>query len=657
VELPTYPFERKRHWIERAAQPAGARIAAGARHAISKNGDMAAWFSTPSWKSTVSPLYAAAAPDVPSTWLVFADGSGLSAAVLAAIRARGASAIAVSAGKAFAASAPDAFTIDPASPPDFARLWTSVSVNGKTPQGVVHLWGASAAAAGDDGDDVGARARDLAFYSVLHFVQALGVSAAAPVRLAIVTAGAERVTGSERLRPLRAAVRGLARVVPQELDRVVTATIDVDAGDEDGVADHLVAEVAAGLPDVAVAYRGGTRWIQSYEPLPIAAPARERLPIREGGVYLITGGLGRVGLDFAEHLAALGAKHVYLTRRSEFPARGDWNAWLESHDANDATSRAIAALRRIEAAGAAATVLSADAADDGQMREAIAAIDRTHGVLHGVIHAAGILSGGALGPLSGFDRAACERQFAAKMDGVLLLDRLLAGRQLDFRLLMSSLSAVLGGVGYGIYASGNAFLDAFAASRARGAAGRWLSVNWDGWRHGTDTGAPVSTAERFSMTSGEGVEALDRVLSAAGVTQIVVSTGDVRARMAEWLSRGAPAAPARQADQTVDDRPELDEAYVAPRNDIEESIARIWSDLFGIARIGVHDNFFALGGHSLLATRLASRVRQEFQVSLGLDALFAAPTVAGLGEAVMEKMLSEVDGDALDPLLNDLKGV
>jgi NAD(P)-dependent dehydrogenase (short-subunit alcohol dehydrogenase family) len=526
------------------------------------------------------------------------------------------------------------------------------------PQGIVHLWGVSAAA---DRDDIGAAARDRAFYSVLHLVQALGTGAGTPVRLAIVTSGAERVTGGETRRPLHAAIRGLARVVPQEFDHVVTATIDVEANapEDDGIADHLVAEVAGGLLDVAVAYRGGTRWIQSYEPLPIAAPARERLPIREGGVYLITGGLGRVGLDFAEHLTVLGGAHVYLTRRTEFPARETWDAWIESHDATDATSRAIAAIRRIEAQGGGVTVLAADAADEAQMRRVVETIDGAHGAgaLHGVIHAAGILSGGALGPLSAFDRQACERQFTAKMDGVLLLDRLLAGRALDFRLLMSSLSAVLGGVGYGIYASGNAFLDAFAASRARGAAGRWLSVNWDGWRHGDDTGAPVSAAERFSMTSGEGVEALDRVLSMAGVTQIVVSTGDVRARMAEWLSRGAPAAPQRQTDATVDDRPELDEAYVAPRNDIEETIAGIWSDLFGIARIGVHDNFFALGGHSLLATRLASRVRQEFQVSLGLDALFAAPTVAGLGEAVMEQMLSEVDGDALDPLMKDLRGV
>jgi hypothetical protein len=137
----------------------------------------------------------------------------------------------------------------------------------------------------------------------------------------------------------------------------------------------------------------------------------------------------------------------------------------------------------------------------------------------------------------------------------------------------------------------------------------------------------------------------------------VVSTGDLRARLAEWLSRGVPASPAGPADPSVDDRPELDEAYVAPRNDIEETIAGIWTSLFGISRIGVHDNFFALGGHSLLATRLASRVRQAFQVSLGLDALFAAPTVAGLADAVMEQMLSEVDGDALDPLMKDLRGV
>ena len=656
VELPTYPFERKRHWIERSAQAAGARAAAGgSRHGINKSADMAAWFSTPSWKSTVSPLHHPT-PAALSTWLVFADETDLSAAVIASLRARGATPIVATAGTAFEAGTDDRFTIDPASAKDVEKLWQTLTAGGRIPQGIVHLWGASAAA---DRDDIGACARDRAFYSVLHLAQALGAGAASPVRLAVVTSGAERVTGAERLRPLHAAVRGLARVIPQEFEHVVTATIDVeaDAPAEDAIAEHLIAEVEQGLADAAVAYRGGTRWTQSYDPMPIAAPARERLPIRQGGVYLITGGLGRVGLDFAEHFAAVGKAHVFLTRRSAFPQRESWDAWVESHDAQDATSRVIAALRRIEVHGGAATVLSADASDEAQMRGVIETIERTHGALNGVIHAAGILSGGALGPLSAFDRAACERQFAAKMDGLQLLDRLLDGRRLDFRLLMSSLSAVMGGIGYGIYASGNAFLDAFAASRARGSADRWLAVNWDGWRHGDDTGAALSAAERFSMTSAEGVEALDRVLSLRGVTQVVVSTGDLRARLAEWLSRGTPAAADRTAVQAVDDRPELDEAYVAARNDIEETIAGIWSDLFGIARIGVHDNFFALGGHSLLATRLASRVRQAFQVSLGLDALFAAPTVAGLAEAVMEKMLDEVDGDALDPLMKDLRGV
>ena len=86
------------------------------------------------------------------------------------------------------------FTLDPASAKDVEKLWQTLTAGGRIPQGIVHLWGASAAA---DRDDIGACARDRAFYSVLHLAQALGAGAASPVRLAVVTSGAERVTAVE----------------------------------------------------------------------------------------------------------------------------------------------------------------------------------------------------------------------------------------------------------------------------------------------------------------------------------------------------------------------------------------------------------------------------------------------------------------------------
>ena len=91
----------------------------------------------------------------------------------------------------------------------------------------------------------------------------------------------------------------------------------------------------------------------------------------------------------------------------------------------------------------------------------------------------------------------------------------------------------------------------------------------------------------------------------------------------------------RRALPTPDDRrPELEQVFVACRTPTEELLAAIWSQVLGIERVGIYDNFFQLGGHSLLATQVVSRIREAFQVEMPLRRLFEAPTVAGLAESV-----------------------
>ena len=81
-------------------------------------------------------------------------------------------------------------------------------------------------------------------------------------------------------------------------------------------------------------------------------------------------------------------------------------------------------------------------------------------------------------------------------------------------------------------------------------------------------------------------------------------------------------------------RPDLAEAYLAPRNRTEELLAKIWAEVLKLERIGIHDNFFELGGHSLLATQVASRIREVLRIELPLRAMFETPTVAGLSNHI-----------------------
>jgi amino acid adenylation domain-containing protein len=142
-------------------------------------------------------------------------------------------------------------------------------------------------------------------------------------------------------------------------------------------------------------------------------------------------------------------------------------------------------------------------------------------------------------------------------------------------------------------------------------------------------------------------------------TDEVLATTDLRAflrrRLPEHLVPGTmvelpglPMTPNGKLDRAAlpdpdGARPELGDAFVAPRTPTEEAIARIWVQVLGVEQVGVRDDFFDLGGHSLLATRVVARLRSAFGVALGLAAIFDHPTVAALGEAIEPLLLEEIE--------------
>jgi hypothetical protein len=155
------------------------------------------------------------------------------------------------------------------------------------------------------------------------------------------------------------------------------------------------------------------------------------------------------------------------------------------------------------------------------------------------------------------------------------------------------------------------------------------------------------------MRPEEGVEALTRILDAGLDGTVVVSTGDLGARLDRWLSleRAPPQAPVVERFA----RPDLHNEFVPPRDEVESAVAELWGELFGLERVGVFDDFFALGGNSLVATQLVSRLRRSFHVELGLRALFADPTVAGLAKVVREAEAAQEQARALAVILDEIE--
>jgi acyl transferase domain-containing protein len=654
VELPTYPFERRRYWVSprRAEEAAGG---AAARPAAGKRADMSEWFYVPAWKPSAraAKFDPAALRARQGTWLIFLDERGLGARLAARLEAEGQTVATVAAGRGFARGAAGAaFTIDPASAADYVALLAELASPDRRPEQILHLWGVSCAVPVLSVAEACERAQERGFYSLLFLAQALGdLAGGAPVNVTVVNDELHELTGSESIQPAKATVLGPCRVIPQEYACVTCRNVDVQfsaAWTCERLAEQLLAEALSTAPEPLVAYRGRRRWAQSFETVRLE-PAVGIAPLREGGVYLIAGGTGGIGLELALHLARAARAKLVLTARTPMPERADWERWLAARGEADPVSRKIRKVRELEALGAEVLIAAADVADLDGIREVVAQARARFGRIDGVVHAAGVAEGGMI-QLKQPENAA--RVLSAKLRGALVLEEAVGRERLDFFVLCSSMNSVLGGFGEVDYCAANAFLDAFAHYYSSRHDVPAVSINWDVWGEvglAVNYAPPAGLANRLGerlkrgILNAEGAEAFDRILS-TGLPQVIVSTQDLRAVIEQnnvaAAANGSAAAGATRATHT---RPSVSAAYVAPEGELEQTVAAVWQELLGIEQVGANDNFFELGGHSLLGTLLLTRLRARFQVELPLRVIFEAPTVAELCVYVEDALLSELE--------------
>jgi acyl transferase domain-containing protein len=633
VPLPTYPFERQRYWIDPGA---GTRALAADAAPAGKQRDIASWFYQPAWRSSLPRAASEEALAQRRGWLILTDTCGVAEGLAQRLEQAGHEVVRAAAGAGFAGGG-RRYTLDPERPEDYTRLLRELEGQGLRPDSVVHAWSLGETQAGDAGPEQFRQAQRLGYYSLLFLGQALvGVWPDRPLRLEVISNNIHRVDEHERTLPEKATMLGPCKVIPQEHQSIACRCIDIRIGRTAGagLTEQLLSELTSPSADMVVAYRGSRRWAQTFAPLPLAQDSLALRPLRQDGVYLITGGLGGVGLLLAEHLARSVRARLVLVGRTPLPERAAWDAWLAEHAEDDRISGQIRQLRGLESLGVEVLTLAADVADAQQMRAVLEQIDRRFGRLDGVLHAAGVTSGPSLyRPLTEIGPAESDTQFQPKVYGTYALAQALEGRALDFVLLFSSNAAVLGGLGYLTYAAANLFLDAFAAAHSQATGTTWASATWDAWPGETKRYQGFQTSmDQYTMTAAEAAEAFERIVTRAIDGHVVVATGDLPYRLGLWIHRtAAPSAPQGAGHQRASAR----SAYVAPGNEVEQAVAEIWQRLLGIEQVGAHDNFFDLGGHSLLATRLIAQMRDRFQMDIQLGQFFESPTVAGMARVVL----------------------
>jgi amino acid adenylation domain-containing protein len=643
ISLPTYPFEGRRYWSDNPVRDKGG---SSLNIAASQRADISHWFYFPTWKRSGlahSPIEPAADQ---SHFLLFLDDIGLGEELVTRLEKENFKTTIVKIGSGFTKEKSNkrrnTYTVNPCKSSDYHNLFRKLT--GVMPKTIIHLWSVTEYSDQPQGMCLHPGSlkeiENLGFYSLLHIARAIGkLKIQEKISIKAVFNHVHDVTGEEVLSPVKATILGAIKTIPLEFSNLQCQGIDIEyapsAKGESKCINHLCWEIRAKTPDDIVAYRANHRWVQFFEPIPLNKSFKLANCLREKGVYLITGGLGGMGLEFARYLAKTVRAKLVLTGRSPFPPKDAWDEWLERHNADDAVSLKIRKIRELEKIGGEALTVSADVTNPQEVKALIALTRKTFGGINGIIHGAGIVD--EAGVILHRPEEITEKVLAPKTYGTLILDYFSCCFKLDFFILCSSISSVTGTTGQVGYCAANSFLDAFASYKNTSfspGGTRVVSINWDVWNEvgmgvaalqrikEKDTGIDIHSMLKDAISPAEGVEAFEMVLS-AGLSRVIISPINLVRMLSHqtgtWYSRYDLPPVTKPGDSGI----ESDDTSTG----IETKMEDIWKRQLGVEHVGMDDDFYGLGGDSLKATILLTRIQQVFGVHISIADFLSNPTI------------------------------
>ncbi|BAY84415.1 putative beta-ketoacyl synthase [Calothrix parasitica NIES-267] len=500
LPLPTYPFERQRYWIEAAkkkqlSQGTVEKRTTKVEVLEDQKLDIKQWFYQASWQPSLLETSPQTQTAQKSSTLIFLDESTLAQQLVKQFDRNNLELFTtVKIGSQFERLGDNEFTLNPQQPEEYHSLIEHLYGQEQQPTKIVHLWSITpekeyshpTLAGVDDSQDKG-------FYSLIYLAQALGKQKQSrDVELIVISNNLHSITGVEQLSPEKATILGAVKVIPQEYPNIRCRSIDVVLAQQETwqakkLLEQLHIELQTPQIDELIAYRGHQRWIQKIQP--VGLQQTEQPKLRQKGVYLITGGLGGIGLSLAKYLAQTVQAKLVLVTRKPFPEKAEWSQYLSKNGDKDPISAKIIKLQELEEYSAQVLVLNGDASNLEQMRGVVSTAREQFGEINGVIHSAGVPGGGIIQRKT---LAEVKSVLAPKLQGTLVLNSLFEDIQLDFFVLCSSLASILGQFGQVDYTAANVFLDAFANYKAVTDGSKTVAINWDAWQ---EVGMAVAALE------------------------------------------------------------------------------------------------------------------------------------------------------------------
>lgn len=635
--------------------------------------------------------------------LVFLDQLGLGTFLVGKLNRLNQPCISVEAGAEFAQVSRDRYCINPNEPVHYRRLLEALAVDEFRIAQILHLWTYDEYAGEVESVEALEQAQEQGIYSLLFLVQALAkVQGSDPsVRLQVVSSHVQLTSPADKIAYEKSTFIGLLKTIPLELSWLRCHHIDLEIESVEVNAERILRELRIPPGSSEIAYRNGRRLISSLAKVDMFQLKTQDLPLKQGGIYLVTGGLGGIGTYLSQFLIQEYRAKLIIVGRTELPK----TEWSNHFDRDTRVAKRIKSYQAIEAAGGEFIYEAVDICDQASLQKVVArASSKWNEPLSGIIHLAGE------GNLEYHWKVIDEHWVAVetpqtfdsmlqpKVYGTWTLYQLIKDNPQAVFISFSSINSVFGGATFSAYSAANSFLDCYSLYQRYHFHHQTYCFNWTMWDDmGMSQGNPAY-AKDAARAMGYHVISKEQGLSSLvaslyhNQTQLILgldgSNRNIRRhtktefdgiqKLAAYFTSSNNSLPQTSlselmvrdrfgAKSTCDfvqleempltetgaierhlitlgsqGRPRASER-VAPRTELELRIANIWQEVLNVPQVGIHDNFFKLGGHSLLATQLISRVREAFSVELPLRNLFDTPTVAQLTEVIEEMFIKKLE--------------
>lgn len=574
VHLPTYPFEKTKHWID----PSVSNVS---KH-VSRDPKVPHIYE-PYWELSVSNSKSDSV-DLSGNYLIFADEKFLQNNLIKKLATKKREIICVIQGDKFSEISNNVYQINPNSKNDYQQLFLALQTIKKLPKFVIHCWSLKCTENKSTLEISDLILKD-GFLSLVYFSQVfISINQSEKTYLTVITNKLKKIHPNDEVIPEKYTLLGISLVLPQEyqaLCRVIDSdALQLNSSELSSFYHNIMLDGSYNPEELFVAYRSGIKFINKFKEYSNNQEIKQSI-FAVNGVYLITGGLGKIGLELAEFLAEKYSAHIILVSRS-----GSDRAEAVCREP-DYSYR----LSNIKSKAKTLSIVKADVTNFDQMQEVFKEIKLKHKKIDAIFHLAGVVNSSTYHLVKDLTNEEIYRQFLPKIQGVKVIEALTNQLPVDFCILFSSLASIVGGIGFASYSSANCCLDGFSEYHQNNRKTRWISLNWDVWDFSTKiSGINSSVFEEHFLNFQHGY-------------RYIISSNNLRHKIIENINKN---------NLLCSDSKQDDLFFETKKLSIEDTLKQIFKECLQVSEVNNNDDFYHIGGDSLSAIRLLELIEKRF---------------------------------------------